>query len=124
MLSPRVALHSSSSTSNSAGVPSRSVAEKVTVFPEMDPALVESTGTLNSIVSVAPVDGQGMTLAPLVERMSSKIAEERALWGERERVSVWGVRVHVTGFEFRPRHDFRPRNFFFFRYCLATMQSC
>lgn len=70
------------------------------MFPDMDPAVVMSTGTLNSIVSVAPVDGQGTMLAPLVERMPSKAAEERALWGEREGVSVivWRGRVHVIGF--------------------------
>ena len=57
------------------GVDSRSAAEKVTVLPEMDPEEVESTSTLNSMVTVAPVDGQGMTMPPLDERMLSKAAE-------------------------------------------------
>ena len=49
----------------------------MTVFPEMEPEAVESTGTLNSIVTVAPVDGHGMTLPPLDERMLAKAADNR-----------------------------------------------
>ena len=62
------------------GLDSRSAAEKVTVFPETDPEVVESTGTLNSIVTVAPVDGHGMTIPPFDERMLSKAAEKRVSW--------------------------------------------
>ena len=76
-LPPGTSLHTYRRTSNSVGVDSRAVAEKITVFPEMEPDAVESTGTLNSIVTVAPVDGHGMTLPPLDERMLAKAADNR-----------------------------------------------
>lgn len=78
MLLPGTSLHTSSVTSKSVGVDSRSAAETVTVLSEMDPEETESTGTLNSSVSVAPVDSQGMPIPPPDERMLSKAADSRA----------------------------------------------
>lgn len=71
--------HASSRTSKTVAVASRSAAEKVTVLPETDPEAVEATGTLNSIVNVAPVDGHAMVVPSPDERMLSKAAENRAL---------------------------------------------
>lgn len=86
MLPPGALLHTSSIISTSVGLDSRSVTEKVTVFLVMDPEDVESTGTLKSIVTVAPVDSHGMTMPPLDERMFSKAADSCAV---RELVQEW-----------------------------------
>lgn len=66
--------------SKSLGVDSRSTAETVTVIPEMDPDEVESIGTLNSMVTMAPVDGHGMTTPRLHERMFAKAPGNRVGW--------------------------------------------
>lgn len=76
-LPPGSSPHTSRTTSKLVGVASRSVAEKVTVL--LVPDVVVSMGTPNSMVTVAPVDGQDRTVPPSEERMLSKAAEGWAL---------------------------------------------
>ena len=79
MLLPGASLHTSSMTSKSVGVASRSATEKVTVFFEIDPEGVESIGTPNSIVIVAPVDSHGMTTPWPEVMMPSRAADIRTV---------------------------------------------
>ena len=74
MPAPGATLHRSRITSNAVAFASRSGAEKVTVLSETVPAGAQATGTLNSIVTMAPVDGHGMMVPPCDERMLSKAA--------------------------------------------------
>ena len=74
MPAPGATLHRSRITSNAVAFASRSGAENVTVLSETVPAGAQATGTLNSIVTMAPVDGHGMVVPPCDERMLSKAA--------------------------------------------------
>ena len=74
MPAPGATLHRSRITSKTVAFASRSGAENVTVLSEMVPAGAQATGTLKSIVTMAPVDGHAMVVPPPDDRMRSKTA--------------------------------------------------
>ena len=74
MPAPGATLHRSRITSKTVAFASRSGAEDATVLSETVPAGAQATGTLKSIVTMAPVDGHAMVVPPPEERMLSKAA--------------------------------------------------
>ena len=74
MPAPGATLHRSRITSKTVAFASRSGAENVTVLSETVPAGAQATGTLKSIVTMAPVDGHAMVVPPPDDKMRSKTA--------------------------------------------------